>query len=265
VAKLSARGVRVRALSRTPARVAALPGVEAVAADLTAIDPAVFAGAERAVLISSSDPAMQATQTAFVDAAARAGVRHVVKLSGIVAETDSPFRFARMHGEIEKHLERSGMAYTHLRAGEFMPSYFRQVGPIAGKGILPLPMGDARIAMIDVGDVAEAAAQSLAPAHENQVYRLTGGESLTMAEVAARIGDAIGRPVRYVDLAPADARAARLAAGMPVFNADALDELFAERRAGKEATVYPTLRDVFGVTPTTFAEFAKRHAAVFRG
>ncbi len=81
----------------------------------------------------------------------------VVKLSGIMPELDSPFRFARMHGAVEQYLERSGMAYTHLRAGEFMASYFRQVPSILADGTIKLPMADARIASIDVDDIAEVA------------------------------------------------------------------------------------------------------------
>ena len=88
------------------------------------------------MLISSSAPDMLDVQSSFIDAARKAGVRHVVKLSGIMPGLHSAFRFARMHGEIENKLETSGMAYTHLRAGEFMPAYFRQVPMIVGKGAM---------------------------------------------------------------------------------------------------------------------------------
>jgi hypothetical protein len=44
-----------------------------------------------------------------------------------------------------------------------------------------------------------------------------------------------------------------------------LDELFAERRKGKESRVWPTIKGVFGLQPTTFDEFATRNAAIFRG
>lgn len=115
-------------------------------------------GVERAMLISSSDPAMLEVQSNFIEAARKAGVKHVVKLSGIMPALDSPFRFARMHGEIERRLEASGMAFTHLRAGEFMPAYFRQVPLIVTKGAFFLPMEQAKIASIDVGDIAEVAA-----------------------------------------------------------------------------------------------------------
>jgi uncharacterized protein YbjT (DUF2867 family) len=209
---------------------------------------------------------MQAVQTTFVAAAARAGVRHVVKLSGILPDVDSPFRFARMHGEVERVLAASGMAWTQLRAGEFMHAYFRQVPSIVRDRALRLPMADGRIACVDIADIARAAAIALTePGHENKVYPLTGPEASTMAEIAAVLSEVVGTPVRYVDTPPEDARKAQLAAGFPPYLADALFELFAERRAGKEATVWPTLREVFGIAPTRFAEFAARHAAVFRG
>jgi len=79
-------------------------------------------------------------------------------------DRDSPFRFARMHGEIERRLEDSGMAFTHLRAGEFMHAYFRQVPSIVAKGAIFLPMEDAKIASIDIGDIAEVAAPVLTSA-----------------------------------------------------------------------------------------------------
>src|SRR5256884_8913686 len=124
-------------------------------------------GVERVMLISSSDPAMLEVQSNFIEEARKAGVKHVVKLSGIMPDLDSPFRFARMHGEIERRLEASGMAYTHLRPGEFMHSYFRQVPSIVGRGVLALPMAGERIASVDVADVAEAAASVLTGAgHE---------------------------------------------------------------------------------------------------
>jgi uncharacterized protein YbjT (DUF2867 family) len=271
VRRLSAKGIPSRALVRNPAKaqpLASLPNVEVVEGDMARPDSLTDAlrGVERAMLISSSDQTMVEVQSSFIDAARRAGVQHIVKLSGIIPELDSPFRFARMHAEIEKRLEASGVAYTHLRAGEFMPSYFRQVPSIVARGVMALPMGDARIASVDIGDIAEVAIAALTtPGHEGKTYPLTGPESLTMADVAAKLSAAIGKPVRYVDVPPEDARQARLAAGMPPYLAEGLDELFAERRKGKESTVWPTIQEVFGWAPTSFDEFARRNAAIFRG
>jgi uncharacterized protein YbjT (DUF2867 family) len=140
------------------------------------------------------------------------------------------------------------------------------VPSIVATGRLPLPMEDARIASIDVGDIAEVAAAILTGSgHEGAVYPLTGPEALSMAEVAAKLSAATGRTVRYVNVAPEQATTARLAAGVPPFAAEALAELFAERRKGKEAHVSPTVQTILGRPATGFDEFAVRHAAVFRG
>jgi uncharacterized protein YbjT (DUF2867 family) len=268
---LSARGVEVRALVRSPAKAQALselPHVEIVEGDMAHPETlsAPLRGVERAMLISSSDPAMLEVQSNFIDAAKKAGVKHVVKLSGIMPDVDSPFRFARMHGRIEQKLESSGMAFTHLRAGEFMHAYFRQVPAIVARGAFFLAMEDARIASIDVGDIAEVAATALtARGHEGKIYPLTGPEALSMAEVAEKLSAATGKTIRYENISPDDATKARLAAGMPQYTADALDELFAERRQGKESEVSPLFEAIVGRPPTSFDEFARRHAAIFRG
>src|SRR5713101_874475 len=269
--RLSARGVRVRAMVRSIARaggISSLPQVEIVAGDMarpeTLAEP--LRGVDRAMLISSSDAAMLDVQSSFIDAARKAGVKHVVKLSGIMPELDSPFRFARMHGEIERRLEASGMAFTHLRAGEFMPTYFRQVPSIIARGALFLPMENAKIASIDIGDIADVAAVALTNSgHEGKIYPLTGPEALTMAEVAEKLSAVTGKDIRYINVAPEDAKKAQLAAGVSPYIADALAELFAERRKGKEANVSPAVQMILGRPPVSFDEFAKRNASIFRG
>ena len=86
-----------------------------------------------------------------------------------------------------------------------------------------------------------------------------------MMEVAERISRAIGKTVRYVDVAPEERRRALLAARTPPELADAIDELFAERRKRLESRVYLGTHELFGIQPTTFAEFARRNAVVSRG
>jgi len=271
VRRLSAMGIPVRALVRSAARAqgfSSLPKVEIVEGDMERPETLTRAlqGVDRTMLISSSDPMMLEVQSNFIEAARKAGVKHVVKLSGIIPDLDSPFRFARMHAEIERRLEASGMAFTHLRSGEFMHAYFRQVPSIVARGALFLPMEDAKIASIDIGDLAEVAAAVLTGSgHEGKIYPLTGTEALSMTEIAEKLSAATGKMIQYVNVTPEEAKRAQLAAGVPPFTADALAELFAERRKGKEAQVSPVIQAVFGRRATPFDEFAMRNAAIFRG
>jgi hypothetical protein len=84
-----------------------------------------------------------------------------------------------------------------------------------------------------------------------------------MAEVAVAIGEAIGKAVRYQNVSPEERRRALAAAGLPAFVLDAFDEQAAERRRHPQSLVDLEAHELFGVRPTTFAEFARRHAAAF--
>jgi uncharacterized protein YbjT (DUF2867 family) len=264
----------VRALVRSRAKARALetlPTVEIVEGDMLRPEKlgAVLDGVDRVLMISSSNPQMVETQCTFIDASKKAGVRHVFKFSGAesgVGFNPKAFRFTQMHEEIERYLERSGLAWTHLRPSQFMQVYFREIPTIVAENALFLPMENARLAPVDVEDIAKVAFALLYNGgHEAKSYDMTGPEALTMTEVAERISQAIGKNVRYVNIAPEEKRRALLAAGIPAELADAIDELFTERRKRPESRVYLGTHELFGIQPTTFAEFARRNAAVFGG
>src|SRR5262249_48333768 len=196
----------VRALVRSRAKaeaLAGLPNVELVEGDMQRPETLseAFSRVDRALLISSSDLEMVKTQSAFIDAAKKAGVRHVVKLSGLKASLTSPFMFNRMHAEIERHLERSGVAWTHLRPSQFMTEYLREVPTITHQNALFLPLEDVKLAPVAIDDIAKAVSALLrTPGHEAKRYEMTGPEALTMAEVAEQISAAVGKTVRYVNV-----------------------------------------------------------------
>ena len=100
---LSRSGVHCRALVRNPQNAALLsdlPGVEVVQGDLArdeTLAPALQ-GIDKALLCSSIGPELADVQGHFVRAAKRAGVRYVVKFSGMDADVRSEWRFLRWHG-----------------------------------------------------------------------------------------------------------------------------------------------------------------------
>jgi uncharacterized protein YbjT (DUF2867 family) len=211
---------------------------------------------------------MVATQSAFIDAATKAGVRHIVKLSGLNASLTSPFLFNRMHAEIERYIERSGLAWTHLRPSQFMTEYLRELPTIVAHKAFFLALDDVKLAPVDVEDIAKAAVALLRTSgHEEKRYEMTGPEALSPTEIAERISVAIGGAVRYVNVSPDDRSRALLSAGLPSYIVDALDVQASERRkeATGEGVVHPETHIALGVRPTTFAEFARRNAAAFRG
>jgi uncharacterized protein YbjT (DUF2867 family) len=270
---LAQTGIRVRILVRDVTKAHAisldsLPNVTVFDGDLSkseTLTPALR-GADKAMLISSSDPDMEAVQCNFIEAAKKFSLKHIVRLSGIITDINSPLRYARMHAEIERRLENSGVSFTHLRAGEFMQCFFRHVPDILDKNSLFLPMENQKIALVDVKDVAKVAVKILTGiGHKGNVYPVTGAEALTMQEVADKFTAVLGRKINYINIPPQDAKKAQLDSGISQYTADALEELFAERRKGSESKVYYTMQTVFNLRPTTFEEFIIRNLPVFKG
>jgi len=131
---------------------------------------------------------------------------------------------------------------------------------------LSLPMENAKLSPVDIEDIAKVAFALLhSKGHEGKSYDMTGPEALTMAEVAERISQATGRTIEYVNITLEEYRRAVLAAGASPERANGFVELWSERRKYAESRVDLGTHEAFGVHPTTFAEFARRNAAVFRG
>jgi uncharacterized protein YbjT (DUF2867 family) len=272
VREFARQKARVKALVRSRAKarwLEGLPTVELVEGDMLrpeTLGPALK-DVSRVLMISSANEQLVETQCRFIDACRKAGVGHVVKFSGSEEGVRrDKFRFTRMHDEIERYLEGSGLVWTHLRPSQFMQVYLREIPTIVAQGAFFLPMGNAQLEPVDIEDIAKVAFALLhSDGHEEKSYDMTGPEALTMTDIAQRISEAIGKPIRYVEVSPDNKRAMLLANGVSSFFTDGIDELFSERRLRHQARVCLETHDKFKVRPTAFAEFAVRNAARFRG
>lgn len=260
----------VRILVRNRAKVAAFEGVpiiEIVEGDMSRPSTlgSALDGIDRALMISAPVMDMVETQNTFIDAAKAAGIRHVIKFSGLDARADTTFPFGLMHKEIEQHLEKSGLVWTHLRPTGFMQEYLREAPSIINDGAFYFALGDVRLNPIDLVDAAKVGFLLLRDGgHESERIAMTGPEALTMAEIADRISRATGRTVRYVPISLDARRQAWIAHGIPAEFADALDKQVEERlKGGIESQVDLSTHQLFNVKPTTFLEFARRNAEAF--
>jgi uncharacterized protein YbjT (DUF2867 family) len=266
----------VRALVRSRTKAHAFEtfsSVEIVEGDMLRPETleAALDGVDRVLMISSARERMLQTQCMFIDVAKKAGVRHIVKFSGKesgVGFNPENFRSTWEHEHIEDYLENSGLAWTHLRPSQFMQFYLPQAptGVDMSENALFLPMENAKLSPVDIEDIAKVSfALFHSEGHEGKSYDMTGPEALTMTEVTERISQAVGKPIRYVNIPPEGKKRAWLAAGIPPERVDTVMEVLIERRKCSESRVYLDTHEAFGVHPTTFAEFARRNAAVFCG
>lgn len=267
VKQLQARGADFAVMTTQPGRAPA--GVRAVHGDFTqpASLAAAFAGTDTLFLLFPLVPGILDMARNAVAAAQAAGVRHIVRSSGAGADAGSPASIARVHGQIDDLIAGSGIAYTLLRPTSFMQNAINfSAGSIKGAGAIYAPHGNGAVSVIDVRDIAEAAAAVLAApaAHAGAAYTLTGGEALTDAQMAADIGRAIGRDVAYVDVPEQAAVDAMTQMGMPPQLIDWLMSLNHVIKQGWAAGLTDDVRRLTGHPPRRFADFAREHADAWR-
>lgn len=263
---LRQRDLDVRALVRDEARAQPLAdaGAQLAVGDLDdrASLRAAVSGVSAVVLISPAAGPDQ--ELGVVDAAAREGVAHVVKLTS-KASPDSPVARQRWHARTERHLADSGVPHTLLRSNAFMQNTLMLAPVIAATGGFASSAGAGRIGMVDARDVAAAAATVVADPthHAGATYWLSGPQLLSYADVATELTRLLGRTVTFSARSREDDEADLVRAGLPqpvaAMNALALST-FAD---GDAQWLSPDLPTLLGRPPRSFTAFATDHAAAF--
>jgi len=171
-----------------------------------------------------------------------------------------------MHYQIETELQESGLPWTMLRPHHFMQNLLGQADNIINDGVVYSSSGDGRIPFVDTRDIAAVAVVTLTqPGHTGKKYVVTGGEALSYRQGTDIIGQAIGRPLRFIDEPLDEARARLTRAGQPAWLVDSLLAIAAYQRAGGPTeTITSVVADLTGEPPRTFSEFARDYAGAFR-
>lgn len=190
----------------------------------------------------------------FVRRAVAAGVGRFVALSGRRMQLLDPEGVSPMR-RTEEAVKISGVEWTILQANNFNQNFSEgdyRHAVLAGE--LSLPLGDATEPLIDAEDIAEVAEVALTrDGHAGRLYELTGPQSLTYTQAAAALAEAVGEPVRFSDIDPAEYLAGLRAEGVPEPLVAFLDGMFAVMRAGTIADVSGDVREVLGREPVDFA------------
>jgi uncharacterized protein YbjT (DUF2867 family) len=225
-----------------------------------------FVGIDTAFLLGPPGALAPYQMSNAIWAARQAGVGHVVRMSAIGAAHDAPTLNGRLHALSDTELAASGVAYTILKPHFFMQNLLMSARSVAEQGTLYLALGDAKLPMIDVADIAASAAAILRQpaAHDGQTYTLTGGEAVSMAQVAAALSDALGAPVRY-HAVPVAAAVEQIASfGADDFMQVAMRDYFTAYSGGWASPVTDAVQRLTGRVPRTIAEFARAAAPAFR-
>lgn len=266
---LLSAGAATRAIYRDPTKGRSLPAVGWLQADLA--DPAqrdaALAGTTRLFLLTGNEPDFESVQVAVVEAAVRARVQHLVKLSALGASDHSKSSIGRAHWAVEQAILRADIRWTILRPHAFMQNWLGDVADtVRQEGVIYSPIGDGRVPFIDTRDIAAVAAEVLLhpDAHAGKKYVLTGSAAVGYADLAAALTAVTGRTITYRPVSMAQARARLVARGVAPATIDATLAIAEyQRNGGPTAVVSPTVERLLGRPPRTIQEFVRDHAATF--
>lgn len=244
----------------------ALPNIEIVEGDFDHPETLLkaLAGVERAFLLTNSTEHAEAQQLAFVEASQQSGVKLLVKLSQYAANADSSVRYLRYHAVVEAAIQASGVPHTFLRPNLLMQGLLNFRSLIATQNAFYAAIGDAKVSIVDVRDIADVAVVALTESgHEGKIYNLTGLEALTHTEMAEHLSTALGRQITFMDISPAAMRKAVIGFGMPEWQADGLLEDYAHYRRDEASEIASGVQDAMSKAPRRFEDFARDYATAF--
>jgi NAD(P)H dehydrogenase (quinone) len=193
-------------------------GVEVRAADYSRPETlaSAFSGAERLLLISSSENGKRKAQHRNVINAAKAAGVGLIAYTSILHADTSPLFLAEEHRDTEAALAEAGVPFVLLRNGWYTEVYTWRLPPALKPGVLRGAAAEGRISSAARADYARAAATVLAGGeHAGRIYELAGDASFTLAELVAVAAEASGKPVVYQNMAPEEFRSAVLQTGAP--------------------------------------------------
>jgi NAD(P)H dehydrogenase (quinone) len=252
-------------ITRRPDAIADLAdaGATVRAGDFDAPDslPAAFAGVDRLLLISTDVLGNRVAQhTAAIEAAAAAGVGHVIYTSIIDAGAELPLVVSHEHGATEKAIRDRGLRWTALRNGLYAEFQVGAAVRAAASGQLVHNSGDGATAYVSREDCAAAAAAVLATdGHEDRAYDITGPELVTQAQFAELIADLTGRPVEAVAIDDDAAVQGLVAAGVPAAAAPAYASFGTAIREGVLDGVSSAVEDLTGRAPRSLRDVLEAH------
>ncbi|OTA25412.1 hypothetical protein B9G54_07685 [Alloscardovia macacae] len=211
-------------------------------------------GVDTLLMVSAGEsPTRVQEHKAFIDAAVKAGVQHIVYISFYGADENASFLLARDHGATEEYIKNSGMTYTFIRDNfyaEFFTELVLEYGEVRG------PAGDGVCSMVAREDIARVAAHVLADprSYANETLNMTGPEELSMADVARIASEELGTHIPYIDETEDEAFASRAQYDAPDWMVAAWVSTYTAIKNGETAGLTSDVQRVTGRAPLSFLD-----------
>jgi uncharacterized protein YbjT (DUF2867 family) len=197
--------------------------------------------------------------------AKKAGLKHVTYLSVFKADQFLEVSHFAAKYAVEEAIRVGGMPYTILRPAYFVQNERWLKAVLTGPGVYPIPAGNQGIAVVDVRDIAEAAAISLTEeGHEGKMYDLVSSEMLSGPDAAATWSKLLSKEITYAGHGDFDGFEGQLRqTGSPSWMAYDLRVMFqgyVERGFSNTEDETARFAALLGHQPRTYSSFAEELA-----
>ena len=257
----------VRRLDERSDRLTSL-GAEVVVGDFLDIESlrSAMAGIKRAYFCyPPADRLLEAT-TNFAIVAKEVDLEALVNMSQFEVRDAHQSHLANQHWLGERVLEWSGLNVTHIR-----PTFFAEMSlilnakTITSEGKMYLPYGDGKHAPVSAEDIARVVVGVLTNPgpHTGEIYKVTGPEDLSIAEIAEIFNTALGKPVEYVDIPLEVWQKALADLSLSPFLIQHLGHMAVDHKNGFFAGVTNVVHKVGGRQPQSLEDFIRANAKAF--
>ena len=267
---LETKAGKVVAGTRDPAKVADLveKGAEARVVDFDKPETlaAAFAGVDRLLIVSTDAlPVRTEQQRRAVEAAAAAGVKHVVYTSSPAPKPWPENAVLNSHYWTEHALAASGMGWTALRNNIYAEIILMALGNAFKSGQLFTATAGKGRSYVTREDCARAAAGALSDGFDGRrILEVSGPAPVTQDQIAAWASEIAGKTVTHVPVPPDALRKGMVDAGLPPIYAEVLVGFDVDAAEGMHASVTPVVKDLTGREPTAVKDFLAANAAAIR-
>jgi uncharacterized protein YbjT (DUF2867 family) len=261
VKELQKRKADIRLLVRKE-DTATPPGVEKAVGDL--LDPVsvqkAMEGVDKLYLLNAVLPDELTQGLIAYDLAKKLKLSHVVYHSVFRVEhfKDVPHFASKL--AIESALREFDVPFTVLRPNYFMQNDASLKDPLTKAGIYPMPLGDVGVSVVDVRDIAEAAAIVLTSGEQSgKTYNLNGPEVVSGPKAASIWGEVLGKKIQYTghNMDAFEEQMRKRAPSWSAFDIRMMFEGYLERGFVAEDGDLETLTKLLGHAPRRYEDFAR--------
>jgi uncharacterized protein YbjT (DUF2867 family) len=216
-----------------------------------------------ALFLVNTGPQIPAQDEGAVQVAKAAGVKHLVKLSSM--DVEQGLAIGAWHERGEAAIRASGIPFAFVQPTGFMSNLLAWAPSIKAEGVVRAATGDGRRAFIHSDDIAAVATKALTTReYDGESIPITGPEALSFAEVTARLGSAIGKPLTFQPISDEEARQRYAVGGASSLETEAHVSLWRAIREGRLANITDIVERILGRKPIAIDQWAMENAAAFR-